>query len=165
MTQITLKGQPIHTSGNMPPLQKKAPEFTLVDKDLKDRHLKEFHGKKKLIATVPSLDTGVCSKMTKHFNEMAAKNPNVIFITVSADLPFAQKRFCQAENVQNVLTLSMMRNDDFGKAYGLLLIDGPLAGVLARAVLLLDEKDHVLYSELVPEISQEPDYHSLSNFL
>lgn len=158
MAQIALKGKPIHTVGTLPPLHAKAPNFQLVDKDLKDRSLQEFQGKRKLLITVPSLDTGVCSIMTKHFNEFAKKHPNLIFLTVSADLPFAQKRFCEAENVHNALVLSMMRNKDFGKAYGVLIQDGPLAGLLARSVLVLDEKDHVLYSELVSEITQEPNY-------
>lgn len=160
MAEVKLKGNPIHTTGNLPPLHTKAPDFTLVDKDLKDRKLSEFSGKKKLISVVPSLDTPTCSTMTKHFNEVAKKNPNIVIITVSADLPFAQKRFCESEHVHNVLTLSMMRNKDFGKAYGLLIQDGPVAGLLARCVLVLDEKDHVLYSELVPELSSEPNYHN-----
>ena len=162
MAQILFKGNPIHTVGQLPPLQTKVPDFTLVDKELKDRHLAEWKGKKKLLTTVPSLDTGVCSTMTKHMNELAKKHPAVMFLTISADLPFAQKRFCEHEGVHNVLTLSMMRNKEFGKVYGLLIQDGPLAGVLARAVLLLDEKDHLLYCELVPEITQEPDYHALN---
>lgn len=159
MAQITLKGKPINTSGHLPSLQTKAADFRLVDKDLKEHTLQQFQGKRKLIATVPSLDTGTCSIMTKHFNEFAKKHPNFVFITVSADLPFAQKRFCEHEGVHNVLTLSMMRDKEFGKAYGILIQDGPLAGILARSVLVLDEKDHVLYSELVPEITQEPNYH------
>lgn len=159
MSQVTLKGKPIRLSGNLPALHIKAPDFKLVDKDLKDRGLHEFQGKRKLIATVPSLDTGTCSIMTKHFNEFGKKHPDVVIVTVSADLPFAQKRFCETENVHNVLTLSMMRNKDFGKAYGILIEDGPLAGILARSVTVLDEKDHVLYTELVPEITQEPNYH------
>jgi thioredoxin-dependent peroxiredoxin len=159
MSQVTLKGKPIRLSGNLPALHIKAPDFKLVDKDLKDRGLHEFQGKRKLIATVPSLDTDTCSIMTKHFNEFGKKHPDVIIVTVSADLPFAQKRFCETENVHNVLTLSMMRNKDFGKAYGILIEDGPLAGILARSVTVLDEKDHVLYTELVPEITQEPNYH------
>jgi thiol peroxidase len=161
MAQVTIKGKPIHTSGNLPPLHTKAPDFTLTDRDLKDRSLHEFHGKKKIITTVPSLDTGTCSTMTKHFNEIAKKHPNLVILTVSADLPFAQKRFCETEAVHNVLILSMMRNKDFGKSYGLLLTDGPIAGLLARSVFLLDEKDHVLYSELVPEITTEPNYHAV----
>ena len=165
MAQITLKGTPIHTSGNLPPLHTKTPDFTLVDKELKDRHLSEFHGKKKILATVPSLDTSVCSLMTKHLNDLAKKHPNVIILTISADLPFAQKRFCEGEGVHNVLTLSMMRNKDFGKAYGILIADGPLNGILARAVFLLDEKDHILYCELVPEITKEPNYHELAKHL
>ena len=165
MAKITFKGEPVHTSGPLPSAHTKVPDFVLVDRDLKDRHLSEWHGKKKLISIVPSLDTGVCSLMTKHMNEMAKKHPNMIFLTISADLPFAQKRFCQAEGVHNVLTLSMMRDKDFGKAYGVLIQDGPLAGLLARTVLLLDEKDHLLYSELVPEIGQEPNYHALQKFM
>lgn len=156
----TLKGKPVRLVGHMPQIHMKAPDFTLVDRDLRDRHLSEFSGKKKIIATVPSLDTGTCSTMTKHFNEAAKKHPNLVILTVSADLPFAQKRFCEHENVHNVLTFSMMRNKEFGKAYGVLIEDGPLAGVLARAVFVLDEKDHVLYVELVSEITHEPNYHA-----
>jgi thiol peroxidase len=159
MAQTAFKGQPVHTTGNLPAVHTKAPDFHLVDKDLKDRTLHEFLGKRKILTTVPSIDTGVCSLMTKHFNEFAKKHPNYIILTVSADLPFAQKRFCEGEGVHNVLTLSMMRNKDFGKAYGVLMQDGPLAGILARSVFVLDEKDHVLYLELVPEITQEPHYH------
>ena len=159
MTELTLKGKPIHTTGHFPALQTKAPDFRLVDKDLKEHALQDFRGKRKLLATVPSLDTGVCSLMTKHFNEFAKKHPNHVIITVSADLPFAQKRFCEQEGVHNVITLSMMRDKEFGKAYGILIQDGPLAGILARSVFVLDEKDHILYAELVPEITQEPKYH------
>lgn len=165
MTQVTLKGKPVKLSGNLPALHIKAPDFHLVDKDLKDRSLQEFSGKRKLIATVPSLDTGTCNLMTKHFNEFGKKHPEVLLITVSCDLPFAQKRFCEAEGVHNVLTLSMMRDKEFGKAWGILILDGPLAGILARSVTVLDEKNHVVYSELVAEISQEPNYHKAFEFL
>lgn len=156
---VTLKGKPIKTSGHLPPLHTKAPDFRLVDADLRDRSLHEFDGKKKLLATVPSLDTGTCSLMTKHFNEFGKKHPGPVLLTVSADLPFAQKRFCEKEAVHNVITLSMMRDKEFGRAYGVLIEDGPLAGVLARSVFVLDEKNHVLYCELVSEITQEPNYH------
>lgn len=159
MVQVTFKGKPIKLSGNPPPLQAKAPDFRLVDPDLKDRSLSEFHGKRKILTTVPSLDTGVCSLMTKHFNEFAKKHPGVLILTASADLPFAQKRFCEHESVHNVLILSMMRDKEFGKSYGVLIQEGPLAGLLARSVFVLDEKDHVLYSELVSEITHEPNYH------
>lgn len=165
MAEITLKGRPIHTKGDLPALNIKAPNFNLMDKDLNDRSLHEFSGKRKLLATVPSLDTGVCNLMTKHFNEFGKKHHDFVILTVSADLPFAQKRFCEAEGVHNVITLSMMRDKDFGKSYGVLIIDGPLKGVLARSVLVLDEKDHVLYTELVPEITQEPNYHKALEIL
>lgn len=165
MAQLFLKGNPIHTAGTVPAIHMKAPGFTLVDKELKNRSLQEFHGKKKLISTVPSLDTGTCSIMTRHFNSQAKKHPDVVFITVSADLPFAQNRFCEAEQVHNILTLSTMRDHDFAKAYGILIQDGPLAGILARAVFVLDEKDHVLYVEVVSEITQEPDYHKAMEFI
>ena len=162
---VNLKGKPVRLAGHLPPAHTKAPDFVLVDKELKDHTLAEFRGKKKILATVPSLDTATCSLMTKHFNEMAKKHPELVILTVSADLPFAQKRFCEHENVHNVLTLSMMRSKDFGRAYGVLIEEGPLAGVLARSVMLLDEKDHVLYTELVPEITQEPNYHALTKAL
>lgn len=160
MAQITLKGQPIHTSGEIPALNTKAPPFTLVDKDLKERRLNEFEGKWKILCTVPSLDTGVCSTMTKHFNEFAKKHPHIAILVVSADLPFAQKRFCESESVHNVLTLSAMRGQTFGRAYGVLIEDGPIAGLLARAVFVLDPKDHIIYAQLVEEIAKEPDYHA-----
>ncbi len=159
MAQLLLKGKPVTTTGNVPALHIKAPDFSLVDKDLKTRTLREFQGKRKLLATVPSLDTSTCSLMTKHFNEFGKKHPEMLLLTVSADLPFAQKRFCETESVHNILTLSMMRDKEFGKAYGILIQDGVLAGLLARAVFVLDEKDHILYMEIVPEITTEPNYH------
>lgn len=165
MAETKFKGQIVHTVGHLPTIGTKAPDFRLVDKDLKDHTLQEYRGKRKLISTVPSLDTGVCSTMTKHINETAKKHPNFLFITVSADSPFAQKRFCDHEAVHNVITLSMMRDKEFGKAYGVLLQDGPLAGILARSIIVLDEKDHVLYIELVPEITQEPNYHKATEVL
>ncbi len=165
MAEVHMKGKPIHTTGTLPALHTKAPDFTVVDKELKDRHLSEFNGKKKILITVPSLDTGTCSLMAKHFNEAAKKHPDVQILLISSDLPFAQKRFCEAESVHNVQTFSMMRNKDFGKSYGLLIQDGPIAGLLARAVFVLDEKDHILYSELVPEITHEPNYHAALKLL
>ncbi len=158
MTQITFKGTPIHTVGSLPSLHAKAPDFTLVDSDLRSCSLKDFAGKKKLLATVPSLDTGVCSLMTKHLNQFAITHPHYEVLVVSADLPFAQKRFCQAEKVQNVRTLSMMRDKEFGRAYGVLMQDGPLAGLLARALFVLNESNELLYAELVAEVTHEPQY-------
>ncbi len=165
MTQVAFKGQPVKLSGNLPSVHTKAPDFRLVSRDLKEHTLHEFQGKKKLLSTVPSLDTGLCSTMTKHINEFAKKHPHFAFITISADLPFAQKRFCEQENVHNVMTLSMMRNKDFGQAYGVLIQEGPLAGLLARSVFVLDEKDHILHVELVPEITNEPNYQKAFEFL
>lgn len=165
MAETKFKGNVIHTQGTLPALHQKAHDFRLVDADLSDRTLADFKGKRKLIATVPSLDTGVCSTMTKHLNSFAKNHPSLLILVVSADLPFAQKRFCGAENVHNVKTLSMMRNKDFGRDYGLLIQDSPLAGILARSLIVLDDKDHVVYFELVPEITHEPDYHKAEQAL
>ena len=161
MAEITFKGHIIHTCGHLPSLQTRAHDFVLIDRDLHERGLGQWRGKKKIIATVPSLDTSTCSTMTKHLNELAKKHPDLMILVVSADLPFAQKRFCEAEDVHNVLTLSMMRDKKFGEDYGLLILEGPLSGLLARSVILLDEKDHVLYMELVPELTHEPDYSKI----
>lgn len=158
MAKITLKGNPVHTSGELPIKGSIAPEFQLVNQDLENKSLKDFTHKKKLLYIVPSLDTSVCSTSSKKFNEFAKKHPNYVFLVISADLPFAQKRYCGAEGVHNVITLSMMRNKDFALHYGILIKDGPLAGICARAVLVLAENNTVQYSQLIPEITQEPDY-------
>ena len=158
MATITLEGNPIHTNGDLPAVGTQAPDFRLVTKDLKDVSLADFAGKKKLLNIVPSLDTPVCAISTKKFSEMAAGRDDVVVLIVSADLPFAQDRFCTAEGIDNVVTLSMMRDKDFARDYGVLIVDGPLAGITARAVVVLDENDRVVYTELVPEIAQEPDY-------
>ncbi len=158
MTTIKLKGNPVHTNGEPPAAGQKAPGFTLVDSDLKERSLKEFAGKRKLIATVPSLDTQVCSLSAKKFNDAAKQHPEVMVIFVSADLPFAQKRVCGVENLQNIITLSMVRSKKFAEDLGLLIMDGPLQGVIARSVFVLDGDDKILYREIVEEITQEPGY-------
>jgi len=158
MATVTLKGSPIHTNGNLPKVGGPAPDFKLVDKDLKEVSLGNFKGKKKLLNIVPSLDTAVCATSTRKFNNYAKGRQDVVIVSVSADLPFAQSRFCQAEHIDNVLTLSMMRSRDFAVDYGVLIQDGPLAGISARAVVVLDERDRVVYTELVPEIAQEPNY-------
>ncbi|MCG5494454.1 MULTISPECIES: thiol peroxidase [Ectothiorhodospira] len=158
MAKITLQGNPINTSGDLPQVGSKAPAFTLVDKDLNDVTLSDFNGKKKILSIVPSLDTPVCALSAKKFDEWAAGRDDVVILTVSADLPFAQGRFCGSENVERVKTLSMMRSRNFAKDYGVLIVDGPLAGITGRALLVLDEKDTIVHTELVPEIAQEPDY-------
>jgi len=158
MAQVTLKGAPVHTSGELPRLESQAPNFKLVDGELHDRTLADFKGKRKLLNIVPSLDTLVCATSTKKFNEALGQHPEIAVLVISADLPFAQKRFCTAEKVENITALSMMRSKDFGRDYGVLIQDGPLAGLLARSIVILDAQDRVIYTELVPEISQEPNY-------
>lgn len=158
MASITLEGNPIHTNGELPALNSIAPPFSLVDKDLNDIELASFSGQKKLLNIVPSLDTGVCATSTRKFDELVSGRDDVTVLIISADLPFAQARFCSAENIDRVITLSMMRDQTFARDYGILISDGPLAGICARAVLVLDEQDRVIHSELVPEIAQEPDY-------
>ncbi len=158
MATITLEGNEIHTNGDLPSVGSKAPDFHLVDGKLSDVHLADYAGKKKLLNIVPSLDTGVCAASTKKFNETAGKLDNTIVLVISSDLPFAAGRFCSAEGVENVTTLSLMRSRNFAKDYGVLIEDGPLAGICARAVVVIDENDKVVYTELVPEIAQDPDY-------
>jgi thiol peroxidase len=158
MTVITLKGTRIHTVGILPPVGTKAPNFKLTRDDLTDVGLEAFRGKKKILNIVPSLDTGVCAASAKRFNEEVSRLDNVVLLNISADLPFAQKRFCDSNGLKNIVTLSVMRSPDFGLNYGVTIVDGPLAGLLSRAVVVLDENDIVLYTEQVPEIAQEPDY-------
>lgn len=159
MATITLSGNPIHTNGDLPAVGSQAPAFKLTRGDLSDVSLADFKGKKKLLNIVPSLDTGVCATSTRKFNEAAKKlGDKVVVLIVSADLPFAQARFCTGEHLDNVIGLSMMRDKNFAKDYGVLIQDGPLSGICARAVVVLDANDQVLYTELVPEIAQEPDY-------
>jgi thiol peroxidase len=158
MATVKLKGNPIDVAGSFPQKGQKAPGFTLVAKDLKDVSLAEYAGKRKILNIVPSLDTAVCATSTRRFNEEAGKLANAAVLVISADLPFASSRFCSAEGLDNVVTLSTMRGRDFLKAYGVEITSGPLAGVAARGVVVLDESDTVLHSELVPEITQEPNY-------
>jgi len=158
MTTVNLGGSPIHLSGDLPKVGSAAPAFSLVNGDLEDVTLKTYAGKKKVLNIVPSLDTPVCAASTRKFNEEAGKLPNTVVLVISADLPFAAKRFCETEGLQNVVTLSTMRGREFMKSYGIEITDSPLAGVTGRAVVVLDENDKVTYTELVPEIKQEPDY-------
>lgn len=156
MATITLHGDKINTNGELPAVGSQAPDFKLTDGELNDKSLADFAGKKKLLNIVPSLDTPVCAASTKKFNDAASDD--AVMIVISADLPFAMGRFCTAENTDKVVTLSMMRNKNFAKDYGVLIQDGPLAGITARAVVVLDEGNKVVHTELVPEIAQEPDY-------
>ena len=158
MAKITLGGNPINTNGDLPKVGAAAPDFKLTNGDLKDLSLADFKGKKKLLNIVPSLDTPVCAMSTKKFNEAASKHPNAVMLIISADLPFAMSRFCGAENTDKVKSLSMMRDRHFAKDYGVLITDGPLAGITARAIVVIDENDKVVHTEMVPEIKQEPNY-------
>lgn len=158
MSTVTFQGNKIHLSGDLPKVGSQAPDFRLVNPDLKDVSLKDFAGKKKLLNIVPSVDTPVCAASTRKFNEFAKETGNAVMLAISADLPFAASRFCAAENAERIIPLSMMRSRNFAEDYGVLIKDGPLEGIAARAVVVLDENDKVIYTELVPEISQEPDY-------
>jgi thiol peroxidase len=158
MAKIKLGGNPINTNGDLPKVGAKAPDFKLTNAELGDVSLADFKGKKKLLNIVPSLDTPVCAMSTKKFNEAASKHPNAVMLIISADLPFAMSRFCGAENTDKVKSLSMMRDRHFAKDYGVLITDGPLAGITARAIVVIDENDKVVYTEMVPEIKQEPNY-------
>ncbi len=158
MTTVTLAGDPLNVGGKFPKPGDAVHGFMLVDKDLKDISLSQFKGKRKVLNIVPSLDTPTCAISTRKFNSVAAELPNTVVLVVSADLPFAQNRFCATEGLHNVITLSTLRGRDFHKDFGVMITDVPLAGLTARAVIVLDENDVVLYSELVPEIQQEPDY-------
>lgn len=158
MAKTALQGNPVNLAGELPAVGSPAPDFKLVDKDLADKTLADFAGKKVLLNIVPSLDTPVCATSTRKFNESFAGRDDAVCLVVSADLPFAAGRFCSAEGIDNVHALTMMRSRNFGKDYGVLIEDGPLAGITARAIVIIDAAGKVVYTELVPEIGQEPDY-------
>ena len=158
MANVTLGGNSINVAGNFPKAGDRAPDFNLTSKDLKDVSLKDFAGKRKVLNIVPSLDTPVCQASTRKFNEKAASLPNTVVLVVSGDLPFAMKRFCESEGINNVVTLSTLRGRDFHGKYGVDITEGPLKGLTARGVVVLDENDQVKYSQLVPEIKDEPNY-------
>jgi thiol peroxidase len=160
MALIKFKGSPVETLGQLPKEGSPAPDFILTKADLTDVRLSDFAGKKKLLNIVPSLDTGVCAASARRFDKEIAALPDAVALTVSADLPFAQARFCKDASISNVIALSQMRNRDFGRKYGVEMTTGPLAGILARAVVVIDREDKVAYTELVPEIAQEPNYEA-----
>lgn len=159
MTDITLDGIPVHTHGSLPTVGTKAPGFTLVGNDLSPIALADFAGSRLILNIFPSVDTGICATSVRTFNERAAGLENTKVLCISRDLPFAQARFCGAEGIENVTVASDFRTT-FGETYGVTMITGPLEGLLARAVIVLDEKGNVTHSQLVPEIKQEPDYEA-----
>jgi thiol peroxidase len=158
MALVTLKGHAVHTSGSLPGIGLKAPDFTLTGSDLSDVTLGQFAGKKLVLNIFPSLDTPVCANSVRRFNKEVSQVGDTVLLSISADLPFAHARFCETNNISNVVNASVFRNTDFSKDYGVGIMDGPLCGLLARAVLVLDGNQQVLHAELVPEITQEPDY-------
>ena len=158
MSTVTLGGNTINIAGNFPQKGQSAAAFSLVATDLSNKGLQDFAGKRKVLNIVPSLDTPTCAVSTRKFNERAGNLPNTVVLVISADLPFAMNRFCTLEGLKNVVPLSLMRGREFLKNYGVEIIDGPLAGVGARAVVVIDENDKVIYAQLVPEIKDEPDY-------
>ncbi|MCH4872967.1 thiol peroxidase [Pseudomonas sp. TMW22091] len=160
MAQVTLKGNPVQVNGELPAVGAKAPDFSLVAGDLSDMTLASFAGKRKVLNIFPSVDTPTCATSVRTFNKMASELANTVVLCISADLPFAQARFCGAEGLENVQNLSTLRGAEFIENYGVAIADGPLKGLTARAVVVLDENNNVLHSELVKEIAEEPDYEA-----
>lgn len=157
---VTLKGKPIKIEGNFPKIGQQAPAFSLVNRDLADVTLANYADKKKVLNIVPSLDTPVCALSTRKFNQQASNMDNTVVLIIAADLPFAMSRFCDAEGLDKVITLSTMRGANFMKDYGVLIADSPFGGITARAVIVLDESDKIIHAELVPEIADEPNYEA-----
>ncbi|MBN2163542.1 MAG: thiol peroxidase [Pontiellaceae bacterium] len=160
MASITLKGNPVSTVGTLPATGSAAPAFCGVKEDLSECKLADLAGKKVILNIFPSIDTGVCATSVRRFNQEASSLKDAVVLCISVDLPFALGRFCGAEGLSGVIPVSVFRNPEFGSGYGVTISDGPLAGLLSRAVVVLDEEGKVIYSEQVPEITQEPDYEA-----
>jgi thiol peroxidase len=160
MAQVKFKGEPVETVGNLPEIGVSAPDFVLTKTDLSDISLKDLAGKKAVLNIFPSVDTPVCATSVRTFNAKINDVPDAVVVCASKDLPFAHARFCGAEGLENVISASELRNTAFGDDYGVRITQGPLAGLFARAIVVLDEKGQVVYTELVPEITQEPDYEA-----
>jgi len=161
MASITFRGSAVTTSGSLPQVGKPAPDFALVASDLSDVNLASFAGKKKVLNIFPSLDTGVCATSVRQLHSKLATRSGVVVVNISADLPFAHKRFCTAERIDGVANLSSFRSPEFGTTWGLTMTNGPLRGLLSRAVVVLDEQNKVVHAEQVPEIAQEPNYDAV----
>lgn len=160
MAQVTLQGNPLHTVGELPEWGADAPDFILTKTDLSDVSLKDFSGKTVVLNIFPSVDTDVCAMTVRRFNAEIGKFDNAVVLCASLDLPFAHARFCGAEGLENVISVSELRNRDFGDRYGVRIVDGPMAGLLARAVVIVDPAGKIAYTQLVPEIAEEPDYEA-----
>ena len=161
MATITLKGNEIHTNGNLPAIGSDAPLFTLTGGDLSPIQASDLKGKKVVLNIVPSLDTGICAASARYFNKAASEGLGATVLLVSKDLPFASARFCEAEGLDQVIPASDFRDTNFGDAYGTLIVDGPMAGLHSRAVVVVNEEGNVVYTQQVPEIAQEPDYDAV----
>lgn len=161
MAKITHKGNPVETVGHLPAVGTKAPDFLLTKTDLTDVSLKDFEGKIKVLNITPSLDTGTCATSAQKFNAQVAAHPGVVVLNVSCDLPFAAKRFCEANKIDQVITLSQFRNQNFGKDYGVLLKSGPLAGILSRSIVVIGKDNVVIHTEQVAETTHEPNYDAV----
>jgi len=158
MAEISLQGTPVQTIGNLPALGMAAPSFKLVKTDLSEAGLQDFAGKNIILNIFASLDTSVCAASVRRFNREASESPNSVVLCISADLPFAHKRFCETEGLHNVIPLSVFRSPEFGRDYGVTFASGPLAGLLSRAVVIIDRSGKVVYREQVKEFTREPDY-------
>jgi thiol peroxidase len=158
MAEITLQGTPVQTAGNLPAVGMMAPSFKLVRTDLSEAGLHDFIGKNIILNIFASLDTSVCAASVRRFNKEASESPNTVILCISADLPFAHKRFCETEGLDNVVPLSVFRSPEFGRDYGVVFTSGPLSGLLSRAVVIIDKSGQVAYTEHVPEFTHEPDY-------
>lgn len=158
MATITLEGNEIHTVGDLPAVGSDAPAFTLTNAEMGDTSLADFAGKRVILNVFVAIDTGICAESTRRFNAAAGSLDNTVVLCISADLPPTLGRFCGAENLDNVITLSTFRNPEFGQDYGLAIADGPIRGLCSRCVIIVDENGKVIHTEQVPEIAQEPDY-------
>ncbi|MEG0795577.1 MAG: thiol peroxidase [Odoribacter sp.] len=165
MTTVTFVGTKVNLNGTFPKVGSQASEFKLVKSDLKELSLSDLKGKKVVLNIFPSLDTKVCAMSVRNFNRIASEMKNTIVLAISKDLPFAHARFCTTEGIENLTGLSAFRNLSFGEEYGVDIVDGPLAGLLARAVIILDEQGKIIYTELVPEITHEPNYEAALKIL
>jgi len=165
MAEITFKGDKVHTVGDLPQEGSQAPDFKLTDKNLDDVKLSTLKGKKVILNIFPSLDTSVCAQSVREFNKRATAMDNTLVLSVSKDLPFAHSRFCTSEGIDNVISASEFKNNEFGETYGVSIADGPLSGLFSRAVVVIDEDGKVKYTQQVPEIADEPDYDAAINAL
>ena len=165
MANITLKGNPIQTVGNLPPVGAPAPGFKLTATDLSEKTLDDYRGMRVVLNISPSVDTSVCAASVRRFNEEASGLKNTVVLYISADLPFAHARFCEAEGLERVIPLSVFRAPEFGEAYGVTITSGPMSGLLSRAVVVIDGERNIAYTEQVPEITREPDYGAVLSAL